>query len=212
MSDALAAAPDTPSISARPADLVPMKEAAALVDRSVSSVRAWLRSGKLAKHREDPANAGSRAMVSRAELLAYAASMLDPTPARPPAGPRPAPLASEAPTPDDARDLRVDLARARAELDGARAVLEATRAHVRSLEAEISRAGELMDGARAEGREVSRLAEERARDLRTDLEHTREELTAARAELAAFRSYAGLPWWRRMVAGPTAPALEVAEG
>jgi hypothetical protein len=85
-------------------------------------------------------------------------------------------------------------------------VLEATRAHVATLEAQAARVRDLVDAARAEGRDVARLAEERARDLRTDLEHTREELTAARAEADALKSYAGLPWWRRMVTGP-APAL-----
>ena len=211
--------PDTPSPAAdtpssrpddRPDDLVPMKEAAALVDRSVSSVRAWLRSGKLTKHREQPGNASSRAMVSRAELMTYAATQLEPAPARPPGAARPAPAASDAPTPDDAADLRVEVARLRAELDGSRAVLEATRAHVATLEASAATVGELVASARAEGRDLARVAEEHARDLRTDLDRMREERDAARAEAAALKTYAGLPWWRRMVTGPTA-ALEVDE-
>lgn len=207
--DAPSPAADAPST--RPDDLVPMKDAAALVDRSVSSVRVWLRSGTLTKHREIPGNAGSRAMVSRAELLAFAATKLEPVPARPPGGPRPAPAASDAPTPDDAADLRVEVARLRAELDGSRAVLEATRAHVATLEASAATVGELVASARAEGRDLARVAEEHARDLRTDLDRMREERDAARAEAAALKTYAGLPWWRRMVTGPTA-ALEVGEG
>lgn len=211
-SDAPSTSPD--ALDARPDDLVPMKEAAALVDRSVSSVRAWLRSGKLTKHREIPGHKGSRAMVSRAELMRYAAVQLEPTPARPPGGPRPAPLASAAPLPgpaDDAADLRVEVARLRAELDGARAVLEATRAHVATLEASTGTVADLVAGARGEGRELARVAEEHARDLRADLDRMREERDAARAEAEALKSYAGLPWWRRMVTGPTA-ALEVGEG
>ena len=211
MSDAPTATPDAPSTSAGPADLVPMKEAAALVDRSISTVRSWLRSGRLTKHREDPANAGSRAMVSRAELMAYAASMLDPTPARPPAGPRAVPPASGAPMSDDARDLRLDLARARAELDGARAVLQATRAHVATLEAQAGRVDALVDAARAEGRALSRVAEEHARELRGDLDRMREERDAAHAEATALKSYAGLPWYRRLIGGPSL-SLTVGEG
>ena len=210
--------PDTPSPAAdtpssRPADLVAVKEAAALVDRSPSSVRAWLRSGKLTKHRETPGNPSSRAMVSRAELMAYAAVQLDPAPARPPGGARPEPPASVAPAaaPADDLGLRVELARLRAELDGTRAVLEATRAHVATLEASAATVGDLVASARAEGRELARVAEEHARDLRTDLDRMREERDAARAEAAALKTYAGLPWWRRMVTGPTA-ALEVGEG
>lgn len=202
--------PDADTPSSRPADLVAVKEAAALVDRSPSSVRAWLRSGKLTKHRETPGNASSRAMVSRAELMAYAAVQLDPAPARPPGGARPEPSASVAPAPADDLGLRVELARLRAELDGTRAVLEATRAHVATLEASAATVGDLVASARAEGRELARVAEEHARDLRTDLDRMREERDAARAEAAALKSYAGLPWWRRMVTGPTA-ALEVDE-
>lgn len=202
--------PDADTPSSRPADLVAVKEAAALVDRSPSSVRAWLRSGKLTKHRETPGNASSRAMVSRAELMAYAAVQLDPAPARPPGGARPEPPASVAPAPADDMGLRVELARLRAELDGTRAVLEATRAHVATLEASAATVGDLVASARAEGRELARVAEEHARDLRADLDRMREERDAARAEAAALKTYAGLPWWRRMVTGPTA-ALEVDE-
>ncbi len=215
--DTPSATADTPSTARRPDDLVPMAEAARLVDRSVSTVRAWLRSGKLTKHREEPGNASSRAMVSRAELMAYAAVQLDPAPARPPGGARPEPPASVAPAPADDLGLRaenlglrVELARLRAELDGTRAVLEATRAHVATLEASAATVGDLVASARAEGRELARVAEEHARDLRADLDRMREERDAARAEAAALKTYAGLPWWRRMVTGPTA-ALEVDE-
>ena len=203
--------PDADTPSSRPADLVAVKEAAALVDRSPSSVRAWLRSGKLTKHRETPGNASSRAMVSRAELMAYAAVQLDPAPARPPGGARPEPPASEAPAPADDLALRVEVARLRAELDGTRAVLEATRAHVATLEATAARerasAAELVASATADARALAEAEAERARELRADLEHARAELAGARAEAATLRTAAGLPWWRKLLGGPT-PALE----
>jgi len=191
-----------------------MAEAARLVDRSVSTVRAWLRSGKLAKHREEPGNASSRAMVSRAELMTYAAVQLDPAPARPPGGPRPDAPASEAPAPAGAVDLLVELARLRAELDGTRAVLEATRAHVATLEATAARerasAAELVASATADARALAEAEAERARELRADLEHARAELAGARAEAATLRTAAGLPWWRKLIGAP-APALEADE-
>jgi hypothetical protein len=191
-----------------------VKEAAALVDRSPSSVRAWLRSGKLTKHRETPGNPSSRAMVSRAELMAYAAVQLDPAPARPPGGARPEPPASVAPAPADDLGLRVEIARLRAELDGTRAVLEATRAHVATLEAGADRADaravELVNAATAEATARANAAERRAEELRADLEHARAELAGARAEAATLRTAAGLPWWRKLLGGP-APALEADE-
>lgn len=223
--------------------------------RSLATVRAWVRAGRLVGYREDPADPRSRLMLHPAELAAVAAE-LDPDgkhgapvgSSSPPSSPPP----SSPPTPRPAADegAGVEVARLRAELDGARAilaearrrgddlalaltrrddlglrvelarlraelvatwaVLEATRAHVATLEASAATVGDLVASARAEGRELARVAEEHARDLRADLDRMREERDAARAEAAALKSYAGLPWWRRMVTGPTA-ALEVDE-
>ena len=55
----------------RPDDLITVEDAARRVDRSKSTVRAWVRSGELVGHREDPGHPeNSRLMVSTAELLA----------------------------------------------------------------------------------------------------------------------------------------------
>lgn len=192
--------PSTP----RPDDLVTVKEAAALVDRSVSSVRAWLRAGKLEKHREEPGNESSRALLSRSALLAFARSALDIDPGRPSPGPRAEPPAAAAPMPEGDATLRAELARLRVELDGTRAVLEATRAHVATLEGNAATVGALVTAAQEEGQKRAHLAEEHARGLRADLERMRDERDAARAEADALKSYVGLPWWRRLVTGPTA--------
>ena len=57
----------------RPDDLLPLLDAAALVDRSLSTLRAWVRAGELAHYREGDASNG-RVLVSRAELLTLAAA------------------------------------------------------------------------------------------------------------------------------------------
>jgi hypothetical protein len=77
----------------RPDDLLPLLDAAALVDRSLSTLRAWVRAGELAPYREGDASNG-RVLVSRAELLTLAAAGgLSPSPGRrappPPASPPP---------------------------------------------------------------------------------------------------------------------------
>lgn len=90
---------DTP----RPTDLIPVKDAARTVDRSLSTVRAWIRNGEITGYREDPAHPeNSPVLVSRAELLHVAGLSKSPTPGRarstvvapavaPPVGPAPVP-------------------------------------------------------------------------------------------------------------------------
>jgi hypothetical protein len=78
----------------RPDDLLPLLAAAALVDRSLSTLRAWVRAGELASYREGDASNG-RVLVSRAELLTLAAAGgLSPSPGR-----RPPTPAAATPTP-----------------------------------------------------------------------------------------------------------------
>lgn len=57
----------------RPDDLLPLLEAASLVDRSLSTLRAWVRAGEISPYREGGASNG-RVLVSRAELLTLAAA------------------------------------------------------------------------------------------------------------------------------------------
>jgi hypothetical protein len=85
-------------MSRRPDDLLPLLEAAALVDRSLSSLRAWIRAGELTGYREGAASNG-RVLVSRAELLTLAAvGGLSPSPGRRSPPPPPSPPAAAAPT------------------------------------------------------------------------------------------------------------------
>jgi hypothetical protein len=78
----------------RPDDLLPLLDAAALVDRSLSTLRAWVRAGELASYREGDASNG-RVLLSRAELLTLAAAGgLSPSPGR-----RPSPAVAPAPSP-----------------------------------------------------------------------------------------------------------------
>jgi hypothetical protein len=195
---------DTPTDT--PADLITVKDAATLVDRSVSSVRAWLRAGKLAKHRENDADPNSRVLISRAELMTFAAVGLSAAPPRPPA-------TSEAPsltpdTPADQEAPAVALARAQAELRGALAVLEATRAHVSALEGQVAATEKAANQAREEARATADAERRRADAAERQVAELRDALTAARAELEALKEYADLPWYRRLIAGPSTPRIE----
>jgi len=149
---------------------VDVREAARLVDRSPSTVRAWVRAGELDGYREDPRRRNSRLLVSRRELLVLAGLEKAPSP------PRPGGRAGGSPPadPDGDGPSRAELLAV--ELVGSRALAEALRSQVASLEEQVHR-----EAARADD----------WRDLATRQE----------AELRALRESAGIPWWRRLLTG-----------
>jgi len=148
-------------------------EAAARVGRSVGTVRAWVRAGRLVGARE--AGPSGRLTVDEAALLLVAAAA-DPrgaheaAPAPPALPPAPAPTAAE---------LGEALARAAA------------------AEARVEALGEALAEARARAAAEARRADE----ARLDLAHAREHEAALRAELAALRAAGGASWWRRLLTG-----------
>lgn len=127
----------------RPTDLVTVDEAARRVERSKSTIRAWVRSGEVVGYREDPAHPeNSRLLVSAAAVAARAAVGLPPP---------------EAPAPD-AGALREELERLRT------GMIDALRANVATLE------GRVQDLGRALESERLRAEEWRARALAAEAE------------------------------------------
>ncbi|GEM_PF-1862914 len=173
----------------RPDDLIPVREAATLVDRSLTTVRSWVRRGDLPGHREVQGNPASRLMVSRTELLAWAGTTKLPNPPR-----KSAESTVEATTTHLAESLQVELA-------GVSAVNDALRSTINVLE---TRCEELDDRRKAE---VVR-ADQRAVEWKDRADELNAELRAARAELEVLRQTQSLPWWKRLIGGP-APALTV---
>ena len=55
-------------------DLIPIKEAATLVDRTVPTLKKWVKNSEIKGVRENPENPRSRLMVSRKELMLYMAT------------------------------------------------------------------------------------------------------------------------------------------
>jgi excisionase family DNA binding protein len=161
--------------STPPADLLAVREAARLVGRGYSTVRGWIAAGELEAYRGEGTHPrNAPVLVSRAALMALCATSKSTHPGRPVALP-----ASEGTAPaGELMELRAALAVARAERDGARELVEAQRVTVAALEA-------------------------RARDLAEALEGERARVAGLTAELEALRAAAGMPWWRRLLAGPT---------
>ena len=55
-------------------DLIPIKEAATLVDRTVPTLKKWIKKCEIKGLRENPDNPRSRLMVSRKELMVHMAT------------------------------------------------------------------------------------------------------------------------------------------
>ena len=179
----------------RPDDLVALKEAAVLVGRSVSTLRAWIRGGELKSFREQPEDPNSRVLVSRQALLVLAAQSKPihaggprPESAAPAAVPAEATEAPRSERRSDERRIeeRLLLAALTAERDGLRAVIDAQKLTITTLEA---RCRDLENGAHSE---------------RLRAQEHQDRLVAAEAELQALRSRQKLPWDQRLLGGSSA--------
>jgi hypothetical protein len=128
-------------LSTPPADLLPLREAARLVDRGPSTLRAWIRAGELPAYRgEGTAPENAPVLVSRAELL-HAAG----TTGKAPRPGRPAAPAYAPPPVGEAAVLR-------AELEGARQLADALRGTVAALEARARDLSAALDAERERAR------------------------------------------------------------
>lgn len=206
----------------RPADLAPLREAARQVDRSVSTLREWIRDGELTAWKpEGNPLPNAPTLVSLSELRARMVISGRPIhPGRPhpapdpsPEGERPAPPATlqrpeDPPAPDRAEVERLEgLLRAQAREHAARLELAEARAALRvsEVEREALRAeAALLRGQAGEARDrqdqAIRLLEAGQRDLRDALERERARADGLEAEIQAIRAAGSLPWWRRLLA------------
>lgn len=159
----------------RPDDLVALKEAAVMVGRSVSTLRAWIRAGELTSFREQETDPNSKVLVSREAILRLAAIE---KPVHP-GGPRKA--VEENPSVPEVKRGDTMIAGLSAERDGLKALVEAQRLTISALEARC------------------RDLEQMAHQERLHGQDTRDRLVAAEAELQATRSLQRLPWYRRLL-------------
>jgi len=168
----------------RPDDLIPVHDAAAMVDRSLSSVRGWVRTGDLDGYREDETKKNSRLMVSEAALMAYVAtSQKSANPGR---------KENDGDKVEASRvaALEAELTLANALKEAEQAKAEALRGTVAALEMQ----SETMD-------RLVRTERERADEWKDRAE-------ALEAENRELRTRAGGSWWRRMLTSSQPPAIE----
>lgn len=178
-----------------PDDLVDLTTACAMVDRSRSTIRNWLRGGKLEKYRADPGNERSKTLVSKAELLQLAGAGLEVDPPRPGASKAPATVPAEVAT------LQAELAAARAEASSARAEAAALRDALAALTKSMERTQEAGQEALTEAR--SRVADMQfvLQTARDDVDHSRAAVVRMQAELDTVRASQRVSWFRRLLTG-----------
>lgn len=165
----------------KPADLVPIAEAARAVDRSKDTVRRWLRTGALRRWEgERPAHGGSLpVLVSLAELRTLAVvAELDPDPPR--RGAASVPPVGEV---GQLAELRFAVER------------ERHRAELAELRADLARSDAEREAA---ARDLTRLRADVA-DARAERDRWRERCEASEREGRELATIANLPWWRRLL-------------
>jgi hypothetical protein len=181
-----------------PGDAVTLREAGPLVDRSVATLRGWLRTGALRGYLAegaDPLNAPVLVSVSELRVLSYSLSAKPGRRAPPPAGETPPPPVVEPSAP--APSSGADVAALRAELEAERA--RALRERVASAEARALAAERALEAQRLASAEVAHTLRARVADLESDRADLRDRLRALEAEATALRELAGLPWYRRLL-------------
>jgi hypothetical protein len=195
----------------RPADLVPLADAARAVGRAPKTVRSWASAGRVGRWRDDDADPSSRVLVSLGEVMLAAAALAEAGPASgpvvappPSAGPAApsssavAPVAAAGagpPTDGELVALRGEVAALRAALAAGREVGEARAEAARRVEAALDLA---LVAERARSAELASTVA----DLRERLDRAEAAAAGARAELDALRAAGGRSWWSRLLGGP----------
>ena len=129
-------------------DLITVKEAATLVDRTVATVKKWVKSGGLTGHRRVPGNNRSALLVSRSDLMTYVVT-----------------AGKKADTGKVRSDRGPSKAGLQAELEGQKTLNNALRAQLELLDSKISL---IEEGKRVE-RERADEWKDRAKALEAEL-------------------------------------------
>ena len=104
-------------------DLIPINEAATLVDRTVPTLKKWIKKDELTGVRENPDNPRSRLMVSRRELMTHMAT---------------AGKAANPPRPKASSSSGPSKGVLKAELEGQKALVSALQTQLEMVTAQIS--------------------------------------------------------------------------
>ena len=162
----------------QPDDLITAEEAAVVSDRSKSSIRTWVRVGKLTGYKADPAKSNSTLMVSKCELLAFLAVNKSPGKLKQ-AGRQP--------------DISVSIEKIETEKKELEMQLKIAHEKIEMLERLVKQAEQLASTQQY----AIDASERRNRELRVDNELLKEEVACTRLRLEQVSFYLSLPWWKK---------------
>lgn len=162
----------------RPNDLISAPNAALIAERSKSSIRAWVRDGKVSGYRLDPSKKNSALMVSKSELLAFLAQNKKPGKSKQ-TGRHVDISVSKTRKDDQIQTLIKDLEVARKEIDMLGQVIGAK--------------DDLSDMLKSQ---INRLEAHNA-DLKTELDSVKSEVERLTVKHQQTLVYLSLPWWKR---------------
>ena len=182
-------------------ELLTVKAAGKLVGKSASTVRRWVRGGKLDRHEGVQVSGGGSppVMVAKHQLLALAGITAGVQVSGQVSGEH---VQASTRAGVQVSNSAVKLAELNGELSTVRVQLEAATARLEAMTARLERQEESHS--------------DQLRDLRQTLHDTRQDLSDWRdrhdhraAELRALRIETGRSWWRRLLPGPSAPSDEL---
>ena len=163
----------------RPTDLIRAEDAAVVSARSKSSIRTWVRLGKLTGYKEDPRKQNSALMVSKSELIAFLA--MNKSPEKPKqTGRQPYISASVDKLRTENKDLEMQL--------------RIAQQKIQMLERLMSQTEEMSTTQK----KAIDATERRNMELRADNNLLKEEIGHVRARLDQFSFENTIPWWRRI--------------
>lgn len=174
-------------LTSQPEDLVTATEASVMADRSKSSVRAWVRDGKLTGYRADISKPNSALMVSKSELLRFLSVNL--TTDRPKLTGRP-------------QNKTVSQPKLKEEKELLQKELEMAKKEIAMLVSLTVSKEELSDTLKR----TIQSQEATIDNLRTELKSVRQELDRQGYQLQQTLFYLTLPWWKKWNA--SIPLLE----
>ena len=189
--------------------LISISEASSMSERDVTTIRRWVRAGKLTAHVGPVAARGGRAstLIDRVELMSHLVI----------SGAQPREIEKLSNENDDlvtkghsrsVGDRTIFSAELEAaELRGRLVAAEALR-DVARLTAEGDGLRRQAEDLRVQVESERRRADELHAELRSDLMDSRDHIKALRAELSALRALGGGSWWTRLLGGPVAAIAE----
>ena len=171
----------------QPDDLITAEEAAVVSDRSKSSIRTWVRVGKLTGYKADPTKSNSALMVSKCELIAFLATNKSPDKPKQ-AGRQP--------------DISVSIEKIEKEKIELEMQLKIAQEKIEMLERFICQSEQLSSIQK----DALAASEQRNKDIKLDNDLLKEEVARSRLRLEQVSFYLSLPWWKKWNSG--LPLLE----